>query len=67
MWKATIAARDTTEYPGGGVADNCDGLDDRSGGDLTQSDRGEELPARHPVVAVHGVVLHQRDDHNPPP
>ena len=47
--------------PGGGVADDRDGLHDRSGRDLTERDRVEELRVGHPVVVVDGVGLHQRE------
>ena len=30
---------------------------------LTEGDRVEELAAGHPVVVLHGVALHERDDH----
>ena len=46
-----------------GVADGGDGGDDRAGRDLAERDGVEELGVGHPVVGVHGVALHQRDDH----
>ncbi len=49
-----------------GVADRGDGRDDRPGGDLPERDRVEELRVGHPMVGVHRVALHQRDDHEPP-
>ena len=54
-----------TAEPGGGVADDRDGLHDRARGDLAEGDGVEKLPVGHPVVAVDGVGLHQRDDHEP--
>jgi glutamate---cysteine ligase / carboxylate-amine ligase len=45
------------------VADGRDGEGDRTGRDLPERDGVQELPARQPVVVGHGVVLHQRDDH----
>ena len=50
---------------GRGVADDGDGLHDRARGDLAEGDGVEELRVGHPVVGVDGVVLHQRDDHEP--
>ena len=45
------------------VSDRGDGRDHRTGRDLTERDRGEELLVGHPVVHVDRVALHQRDDH----
>ena len=45
------------------VADGCDGLDDRARRDLAERHCVQELRVRHPVVVVHRVGLHQRDDH----
>ena len=42
-----------------------DRLHHGAGGDLTEGDSVEELGAGHPVVGGHGVVLHERDDHEP--
>ena len=47
----------------GCVTDDRDGLDDGTGRYLTQGHGDEELCVRHPVVGRHGVVLHERDDH----
>ena len=47
------------------VADHGHGLDDRSGGHLTKGNGIEELGAGHPVVGVDGVMLHERNDHEP--
>ncbi len=47
----------------GGVADRSDGMGHRPGGHLPERDRVQELRAGHPVVAIYGVTLHQRDDH----
>ena len=49
--------------PAAAYPDDRDGLHDGPGCDLTERDRVQELPVRHPVVAVDGVGLHQRDDH----
>ena len=51
--------------PRGGVADDGDREDDRPRCHLPQRDRIQKLSARHPVVAIDGVVLHERDDHEP--
>ena len=45
------------------VADGRDRVRDRAGRDLPEGDGVQELRARHPVVVLDGVVLHQRDDH----
>ena len=45
------------------IADGRDRVRDRAGRDLPKGDGVEELRARHPVVVLDGVVLHQRDDH----
>ena len=60
---ATATASRPPREPGGGVADDRDGLHDGSGGDLAEGDGVEELRAGHPVVVVDGVGLHERDDH----
>ena len=48
---------------GGGIADHGDRLHDGPGSDLAERDRVQELRVGHPVVVVHRVRLHQRDDH----
>ena len=63
--RTRLRRREAAADPEGGVADDGDGLDDRAGRDLAERDRVEELPVGHPVVAVHGVGLHQRDDDEP--
>jgi hypothetical protein len=50
-------------HSGGGVADHGHRQHHRSRGDLAEGNRPEELGGGHPVVGAHGVVLHQRDDH----
>ncbi len=45
------------------VADGRHRVGDRAWCDLPQRDGVQELRIRHPVVAVDGVVLHERDDH----
>ena len=62
---ATSAARRAAADAGGGVADDRDRVHDRTGCDLPERDRVEELRVGHPVVVVDGVALHQRDDHEP--
>ena len=46
-----------------GVADDGHRLDDRARGDLPEGHRVQELGVGHPVVVVHRVGLHERDDH----
>src|SRR5258708_7171414 len=48
--------------PGGGVADDGDGLHDRAGGDLPERHRVEELGAGHPAVGVDGALPQPRAD-----
>ena len=50
---------------GSGVTDHRDRLYNRTGSDLTERDRVQKLPIGHPVVVVHRVGLHQRDDDEP--
>ena len=45
-----------------GVADDGHGVHDRTGRDLAEGDGIEELRVGHPVEAVDGVALHERDD-----
>ena len=47
------------------VPDDSHRLDHRARRDLAERDGVEELGTRHPVVGDHGVVLHQRNDHEP--
>ena len=60
---ATAAASSPPPSAVRGVADGGDRRDDRAGRDLPERDGVEELGVGHPVVGVHGVALHQRDDH----
>ena len=61
--KATSAASRPPPTPGRRVADDGDGLHHRTGRDLAERDRVQELAVGHPVVVVDRVGLHQRDDH----
>ncbi len=47
----------------GGVAHDSYRLDDGSRSDLTEGYCVQKLGSRHPVIRHHGVMLHQRDDH----
>ena len=60
---ATAAASSPPVDAVRGVADGRDRGDDGSRGDLSERDGVEELGVGHPVVGVHRVALHQRDDH----
>ena len=51
----------------GGVPDNGDGLHHRTGSDLAQRDRVEEIAVGHPVIAMHGVACISGMMTNPPP
>ena len=53
---------DAAGDPGGGVADDGDGLNDRARRDLAEGDGVEELRSGHPVVVADRVGLHERDD-----
>ena len=55
----------TPAHSGGGIADHSDRLHDGTRSDLPERDCIEELPVGHPVVVVHRVRLHQRDDDEP--
>ena len=48
---------------GRGPADHRHRMDHRTGRELTVRDRVGELGIGHPPVGVHGVGLHERDDH----
>ena len=60
---ATAAASSASADPRRGVAHDGDRVDDRPRRDLSEGDGVQELPARHPVVVVDGIGLHERDDH----
>jgi hypothetical protein len=45
------------------VADGRDRGHHGTGRDLAERDGIEELRIRHPVIGVHCVALHERDDH----
>ena len=63
---ATSAASSPPVRPARPVADGGDGVDDRARCDLAERDRVQELARREPVIPVHRVRLHQRDDHEAP-
>jgi hypothetical protein len=65
--KARGAAKSPPGEPSGGVAHGGHCLGDRPGSHLPQRHSVEELRMGHPVVGVHSVRLHERDDHEPPP
>jgi hypothetical protein len=54
-----------TCIPGSGEPGHGRGLHHRPRCDLPEGDGVEELSVGHPVVGVHGIVLHQRNDDEP--
>ena len=57
--KATTEASTPAEHAGRRKAHDGDGLGHRTGGDLAEGDRVEELGGGHPAVNRDGIGLHE--------